>query len=76
MAADAERARQVGGTDREQVDTVDGGDLLDLLDRLMSWIMQASSNSLFDRAMCSKSGVLPKLAARLPAAMPRSPSGG
>ena len=42
----------------------------------MSSIMQASSTSLFDCAMCSKSGVLPKLAARLPAAMPRSPSGG
>src|SRR5215469_18543819 len=34
MAADAERARQVGGTDREQVDAVNRGDFLDLLDRL------------------------------------------
>ena len=42
----------------------------------MSSIMQASSASRFDCAMCSSSGVLPKLAARLPAAIPRSPSGG
>ena len=40
-----------------------------------SSIMMASVISRFDAAMCSAAGTLPNSAARLPAIMPRSPSG-